>query len=125
MAKVQNLSLNPAKISGCCGRLMCCLKYENDVYQEMRKGMPSQGEIIDTPEGRGRVMESNILMNAIKVRLIEEERTKESSEKLSSDVYTYPKEKIRRLKGGKRQRDESLLDEIMEAVGEDIISVME
>ncbi|MGN0672183.1 MAG: stage 0 sporulation family protein, partial [Anaerovoracaceae bacterium] len=44
MAKVQNLSLNPTKISGVCGRLICCLKYENDLYVEMRKGMPETGE---------------------------------------------------------------------------------
>lgn len=98
MAKVQNLSLNPTKISGCCGRLMCCLKYENDVYQEMRKGMPNQGEIIETPNGRAKVMEANILQDLIKVRLIEEERTPESSEKLSSDVYAFEKSEIKRLK---------------------------
>jgi cell fate regulator YaaT (PSP1 superfamily) len=97
MAKVQNLSLNPTKISGCCGRLMCCLKYENDVYQEMRKGMPGHGEYIQTPEGRARVTDSSILLSQIKVRLVEEERTNESPEKLSTDLYIFRKEEIKRL----------------------------
>src|SRR5690606_25440975 len=66
MAKLQNLSLNPTKISGICGRLMCCLKYENDVYMEMKKGMPEQGEKIKIPEGMAIVMESNILQNKVK-----------------------------------------------------------
>ena len=51
MAKVQNLSLNPTKISGICGRLMCCLKYENDIYNELKKGMPNAGERVRTPDG--------------------------------------------------------------------------
>jgi cell fate regulator YaaT (PSP1 superfamily) len=125
MAKVQNLSLNSAKISGSCGRLMCCLKFENDVYQELRKGMPGQGEVIDTPEGRGRVMEANILINKVKVRLIEEERTKDSPEKLSSDSLTFTKEEIRRLKSGKRHgKNETLQSELREAIDDEIINVM-
>jgi cell fate regulator YaaT (PSP1 superfamily) len=126
MAKVQNLSLNPAKISGSCGRLMCCLKFENDVYQDMRKGMPNQGEVVDTPEGRGRVIEANILRNIVKVRRIEEERTKESSEKLSSDIFSFTKEEIRRLKGGKRHgKNDTLQSELKEAVEDDIINVLQ
>jgi cell fate regulator YaaT (PSP1 superfamily) len=106
MAKVQNLSLNPTKISGCCGRLMCCLKYENDIYQEMRKGMPNTGEIVETPEGKAKVMEPNILLSQVKVRLIVEERTSDSPEKLSSDLYTFGKDEIRRTRkpGGDQQR---------------------
>jgi cell fate regulator YaaT (PSP1 superfamily) len=106
MAKVQNLSLNPTKISGCCGRLMCCLKYENDIYVEMRKGMPNPGEIIETNDGRALVIESNILQSLVKARLVEEERTKDNPEKLSSDVYTYKKGDFQRIKkalGGKKQ----------------------
>jgi cell fate regulator YaaT (PSP1 superfamily) len=106
MAKVQNLSLNPAKISGCCGRLMCCLKYENDVYNEMRKGMPNSGEVIETPDGKARVTEASILLSQVKVRLIEEERTNESPEKLSADLHIYGKDEIKRTKkpnqGGRR-----------------------
>jgi cell fate regulator YaaT (PSP1 superfamily) len=69
MAKEQNLSLNPTKISGICGRLMCCLKYEHETYENSRKYMPKIGALVDTPEGRGEVVESNVLMEKVKVRL--------------------------------------------------------
>ena len=61
MAKVQNLSLTPTKISGVCGRLMCCLKYENDVYVELRKDVPEINEKVETREGVGKVVEADIL----------------------------------------------------------------
>ncbi|MDR1496093.1 MAG: stage 0 sporulation family protein [Clostridiales Family XIII bacterium] len=139
MAKMQNLSLNPIKISGCCGRLMCCLKYENDIYQEMRRGMPNTGEIVETPDGMARVVESNILLSLIKARLVEEERTNESSEKLSADIYTYGKEDIKRIKkqgqgsrkgrGGGRNKNarfsEAEIDKgIQKAIKEEIIDVI-
>lgn len=68
MAKEQNLSLNPTKISGVCGRLMCCLNYEQNAYEEIRKRMPTVGSIVDTPEGRGEVVENNLLLENLKVR---------------------------------------------------------
>ena len=61
MAKEQNLPLNPPKISGLCGRLMCCLSYEHKHYKELSKGLPREGERLDTPEGRGKVVAVNIL----------------------------------------------------------------
>ncbi|MBI5873041.1 MAG: stage 0 sporulation family protein [Candidatus Omnitrophica bacterium] len=61
MAKDQNLSLNPPKISGLCGRLMCCLSYEHKHYKEMNRGLPREGERVDTPEGKGKVISVNIL----------------------------------------------------------------
>ena len=60
MAKDQNLSLNPPKISGLCGRLMCCLSYEHKFYKETSRGLPREGERIETPEGRGKVSSINI-----------------------------------------------------------------
>ncbi len=69
MAKEQNLSLNPTKISGTCGRLMCCLRYENDVYVEAGKKCPRADNIVMTPKGRGVVIESNILCGKCKVKL--------------------------------------------------------
>ncbi len=69
MAKEQNLSLNPGKISGLCGRLMCCLKYEQDTYEKTRRGMPRQGSEVGTPEGAGIVVESMVLKERVKVRL--------------------------------------------------------
>lgn len=73
MAKDQNLSLNQTKISGLCGRLMCCLKYENDTYKEARRDMPDYGKEIETPEGRGRVIGLNLLDRVVKVRLLSKE----------------------------------------------------
>jgi cell fate regulator YaaT (PSP1 superfamily) len=104
MAKVQNLSLNPTKISGICGRLMCCLKYENDIYNELKKGMPNVGERVKTPDGIGVVTDINILENLVRTRLVLEEASKDNDneEKLSTEFYSYGKEEIKRL--GKRNR---------------------
>ncbi len=69
MAKEQGLSLNPTKISGVCGRLMCCLKYEQDAYEHLLRITPKVGAIVDTPEGRGRVVDVNLLRGNLKVQL--------------------------------------------------------
>ncbi|MCL2508328.1 MAG: stage 0 sporulation family protein [Oscillospiraceae bacterium] len=69
MAKEQGLSLNPVKISGTCGRLMCCLKYEQDAYEHLLQVTPKPGALVDTDEGRGIVMENNLLTGALKVKL--------------------------------------------------------
>lgn len=76
MAKEQSLSLNPTKISGTCGRLMCCLKYEQDSYEELLKITPKVGAYVDTPEGRGNVEEVNLLTGKLSVRLA---KSKESA----------------------------------------------
>ncbi len=96
MAKTQNLSLNPIKISGICGRLMCCLQFENDVYTELKQGMPDNGERISTRDGDAIVFESNILEQKIKTRLILEEKTEDKPEKLSTEYYIYTKDEITR-----------------------------
>jgi cell fate regulator YaaT (PSP1 superfamily) len=77
MAKDQNLSLNPTKISGLCGRLMCCLKYENDEYEAAKEQLPDIGEIIETPQGRGKVVGLNILERVLQVELKEQDRVLE------------------------------------------------
>lgn len=69
MAKEQNLSLNPTKISGVCGRLMCCLKYEEDNYEQTRKRMPKVGKEVITPDGNGVVWDLNIIKETVRVRL--------------------------------------------------------
>ena len=69
MAKEQGLSLNPTKISGTCGRLMCCLKYEQDGYEYLLKVTPKVGAIVDTTEGKGTVVECNLLSGILKVQL--------------------------------------------------------
>ena len=68
MAKDQNLSLNPSKISGNCGRLMCCLKYEDEVYQEKMKRLPHIGAIVKTPDGVGEVESVETLAERIRVK---------------------------------------------------------
>lgn len=77
MAKDQNLSLNPTKISGLCGRLMCCLKYENDEYESAKEMLPDLGDIIKTPNGKGKVVGLNILERVLQIELIEQERVLE------------------------------------------------
>jgi PSP1 len=73
MAKEQNISLNPSKISGNCGRLMCCLKYENEVYEEKLKKLPNIGAIVKTEDGEGEVDNIEILKERIRVRFKNEE----------------------------------------------------
>ena len=70
MAKEQGLSLNPAKISGCCGRLMCCLKHEQNVYEELLKITPKLNAMVVLPDGKvGKVVESNTLTGDLKVQV--------------------------------------------------------
>ena len=71
MAKEQGLSLNPAKISGSCGRLMCCLKYEQEAYEDAVRRMPKNESFVETPEGVGTVSQVNLLKEPVKVRLEE------------------------------------------------------
>lgn len=67
MAKLQRLPLNSSKISGICGRLMCCLFFEYDTYQELAKGLPKEGEQIETPSGKGKVTAVNVLRRLVHV----------------------------------------------------------
>ncbi len=69
MAKTQSLSLNPTKISGTCGRLMCCLKYEQDAYEDAVKRMPKNDSFVLTPDGTGNVSDINLLKETVNVRL--------------------------------------------------------
>ncbi|MBR0127129.1 MAG: stage 0 sporulation family protein [Firmicutes bacterium] len=129
MAKVQNLSLNPTKISGICGRLMCCLKYENDIYTQMRKGMPNTGERVRTPDGIGVVTDVNILENIVKTRLVQEEASEENGgeEKLSTEFYSYSKEEVKRLgkkNGGHKKKEEQPVEEY-EKLDENLLKEIE
>ena len=69
MAKVQSLSLNPAKISGSCGRLLCCLRYEQEAYEDLVKKVPKQGAFVETKDGYGTAVQVNLLRSTVKVRL--------------------------------------------------------
>ena len=85
MAKEQNLSLNPTKISGVCGRLMCCLKYEQEHYESTRKKMPKVGREVTTPDGTGPVTDLNIVKETVFVRLTNGD---------TSEIKEYPLENI-------------------------------
>ena len=86
MAKEQNLSLNPTKISGVCGRLMCCLKFEQDHYESTRKRMPKTGKEVETPDGVGTVTDLNVLKETVTVRLHKGD---------SVEFKTYPLEELK------------------------------
>ncbi len=72
MAKVQSLSLNPTKISGSCGRLMCCLRYEQEAYEDLIKHVPKQGAFVETKDGYGTAVQVNLLRQTVKVKLDED-----------------------------------------------------
>jgi len=84
MAKEQNLSLNSSKISGACGRLMCCLRYEHETYEEAIKAMPKNGATVYCPEGEGIVIETQPLAALVKIKMTEDE----------SKIKTWPLEEI-------------------------------
>ena len=94
MAKTQNLSLNPTKISGTCGRLMCCLKYEQDAYEDLLRRSPKAESFVDTPEGRGTVVEINLLRQQVKVRM----------EDAPDTVSLFSNEDIAILRNGKAKK---------------------
>ncbi len=76
MAKEQNLSLTPSKISGACGRLMCCLKYEQEVYEEKLSRLPKVGAIVKTDEGEGTVESVETLKELLRVKIVQKDETK-------------------------------------------------
>ena len=95
MAKTQNLSLNPTKISGTCGRLMCCLKYEQNAYEDAAKRMPKNDSFVDTPDGVGNVSSVDLLREEVQVRL----------DSAPESPRRYKGSEIRVLRSGKGSRD--------------------
>ena len=96
MAKTQNLSLNPTKISGTCGRLMCCLKYEQDAYEDLIRTSPKMDSFVDTPEGRGTVVEIDLLRQRVKVRMEDAPET----------ISVFPNTDIAILRNGKAKKND-------------------
>ena len=96
MAKTQNLSLNPTKISGTCGRLMCCLNYEQEAYEDLLRSSPKMDSFVDTPEGRGTIVEIDLLRQRVKVRMEEQPET----------VSVFPNEEIAVLRSGKAKKND-------------------
>ena len=111
MAKMQNLSLNPTKISGTCGRLMCCLNFENATYKELRKGMPNDNERVNTPDGLAKVIKVDYFNGLIVTRGIEID--KETGEEVfSQELKSFPKDQIVRINKKHVVEEEELDDEI-------------
>jgi hypothetical protein len=96
MAKTQNLSLNPTKISGTCGRLMCCLKYEQDAYEDLLRTAPKVESFVDTPAGRGTVTEVDLLRQRVKVRMEDSPET----------ISVFRNEEIAILRSGKAKKND-------------------
>lgn len=94
MAKEQSLSLNPCKISGICGRLMCCLKYEQEAYECAKKYVPKLGSLVETPEGKGEVIQSNILKEQVRVLM-------EITEGNTKVIKDFPVKEVVVIKHGK------------------------
>ena len=101
MAKTQNLSLNPTKISGTCGRLMCCLKYEQDAYEDLLRRTPKEESFVDTPEGRGTVVGIQLLRQQVKVQM----------EASPETVHTFHIEEIAVLRNGKAKKSDPPIPE--------------
>ena len=95
MAKTQNLSLNPTKISGTCGRLMCCLKYEQNAYEDAMKRVPKNDSFVNTPDGPGNVCSVDLLREEAKVRLDEN----------PENPRTYKAQELDVLRSGKGSRE--------------------
>ena len=102
MAKEQNLSLSPTKISGLCGRLMCCLNYEHEYYEKIRGSMPRIGAEVKTPDGIGVVVESHALTQRVKVKVTLSDETIE--------LRDYSNKELSILKKGKKQKQEEDMD---------------
>lgn len=96
MAKEQGKSLNPNKISGTCGRLLCCLKYEQDNYEELGKNIPRNGVRVSTPDGEGTVIDSAVLAQKIKVRL---------DSTPDAPIRDYKIENIKPVSGGRQEQN--------------------
>ncbi|MCL2755103.1 MAG: stage 0 sporulation family protein [Oscillospiraceae bacterium] len=92
MAKEQSLSLNPTKISGTCGRLMCCLKYEQDCYEELIKTTPGVGSLVETKDGRGFVQDANLLTGMLKIKLQKNEN--------DAPPVSFKKEDVKLIRAG-------------------------
>ena len=100
MAKTQNLSLNPTKISGTCGRLMCCLNYEQHAYEDLAKTCPRSDSFVETPDGAGTIISVNTLRETCRVRL----------DSAPDSLSTYHNSELRVVRSGKGKRPEGYIE---------------
>lgn len=135
MAKTQNLSLNPTKISGTCGRLMCCLKYEQDAYVDLVKRAPKSDSFVETPDGAGTVTNVNLLRETVQVRLDADPETariyhnselnvvRSGKGRRPDDYVEPPLEELAKLRRQPEQIDSPLLREEGSSLGAAIQAV--
>jgi cell fate regulator YaaT (PSP1 superfamily) len=119
MAKDQSLSLNPTKISGMCGRLMCCLKYEQTHYEKARKKLPKLGKEVITPLGRGTVTQVNALLETVSVRIVSGENT---------DIHQFSAEQVQRpvqQRTSKEHPGREVTDIVVDEIDEEFIGTPE
>jgi hypothetical protein len=129
MAKTQDLPLNAPEVSGVCGRLLCCLAYENDFYTEARKQMPRVNSLIETPEGVGKVRQVHVLANTITVMVEGPNETRswvqmpvpEPEFRLSAGQFVAGKDAGETLDAAAEVADELDAQDGMDAPGEDVI----
>ena len=107
MAKEQGLSLSPVKISGTCGRLMCCLKYEQEAYEDLLRTTPKVGALVGTADGKGKVVEVNLLSGLVKVRLDADP---------DAAARVYPKEEVHVLRDGRIKVDKKEMEALKEII---------
>ena len=98
MAKTQSLSLNPTKISGCCGRLMCCLRYEEEAYEDLVKTVPKNGAFVETRDGYGNVVQVSLLRQKVKVKLDGD----------GENIHTFDADEVAAVPGGRPKPGEPL-----------------
>lgn len=110
MAKEQNLSLNPTKISGLCGRLMCCLKFEHDYYVEVNKTLPNQGEVVNTPDGKAITINSNPIKEEVTVKMIKGYNEEDSRYELDDEYLHFKNSDIKRMQKKSRRSNYSKED---------------
>ncbi len=111
MAKDQGLSLNPTKISGLCGRLMCCLNYEQETYKHLKKDMPEVGVKVLTPMGKGIIIDTYILLQMLKVKVHLEDDTEE--------IFNYRIDEVILEGEPKKQKEEKIEKELIEEFNEE------
>ena len=120
MAKEQNISLNPSKISGNCGRLMCCLKYEQEVYEDKLKRLPSVGSLVKTPDGKGEVDGVETLKEKVKVKLKDGEGY--FYKKYDASELTIVKSANKEVVGAEEKEHSKELEELEKLEKEEVIS---
>ena len=103
MAKEQGMSLNPVKISGTCGRLMCCLKYEQDAYTDLLKRTPKIGAIVNTPDGKGTVVDQNLITGILTVSL---------QKSPNAAPHTYKTDQVTLIKDGQIRVDKAEMERL-------------